>query len=556
MKKWKKQWWWLPLVTYPIWLVCAIVCVNAVYKVWYEVQQTRTWGMEPYGKEWWLLGLLAAGLAVLPSAWIAAGRWMEYRNGRRDFDSKNQKDLSMERLKVLYPDVPEKYLSAQPEGFIFGKDRTGKYIRIEIDPRQIMHCILIGDPGSGKSAGPLLSTLIANFSNAKPPLTVFAMDLKPELAKKSVPLKGNKYVRIFNIEDRSSWGIDLLYLIDAEAFSEDEILRVLTDYAEVLMESSNEKHAFFYDNAKNIFRGAMLYEIKYRRKAFIDAVNVLGASDISAYIGEILTDQRVPEESRVRSILKKYDGKDAESFQDITSTLQQRLDTFSDAEVIWHLRDNPLKLTPLDLEKGISIFVSIPEYLLEHYSVLIRMIVKMMLAAFVRRPEGSAPICMILDKFPRYGKLAGIANGLATLRSRGVSIWLAIQDLSQLQTVYSEAEARMIVNLCSIKACMSTSDVETAKMFAQWTGEFMEQRKSYQRSSLTHMPASNEQISREHRDVMTVADAMSLRGKKEVILYVEGRYLRFSAIRYYEDSKLNRRYEELMQMNQQLDDKV
>ena len=368
----KKKWWWQAVMTYPIWVeICYIVtsALSTQIGTW----QSKGWDHKPHG--WTLLQwMIVLGLAALPSLYLGYAWYREHRLGKEDFSPDSVVPQTTEKLRAMYPDIPDKYLSKNAEGFIFGKAKDGRYIRFPLDKNNIIHCVLIGDPGSGKTSGPVLCTLIKNYATAKPPMTVFAMDLKPEIAKKSVALKGNKYVRVFDINDRDSWGFDLLYRITDKS-SEDEILRVLTDYAEVLMETTNEKHAYFYENAKNIFKGAMLYAIKIKQMTFIDAINKLGCNDVSTYITDILDDPQLPNESRVRNLLNRYKEKSSESFQDIESTLQQKLDVFSDAEVMWHLRDNPLKITPTDMEQGISVYVVIPEELLEHYAVIIRVIV-------------------------------------------------------------------------------------------------------------------------------------------------------------------------------------
>ena len=59
-----------------------------------------------------------------------------------------------EKQKAMHPALPAKYLSRQPEGFIWGKYRN-QYVRTELDPKSkdyqgIMHAMIIGGSGSGK----------------------------------------------------------------------------------------------------------------------------------------------------------------------------------------------------------------------------------------------------------------------------------------------------------------------------------------------------------------------------------------------------------------------
>lgn len=48
------------------------------------------------------------------------------------------------------------------------------------------------------------------------------------------------------------------------------------------------------------------------------------------------------------------------------------------------------------------------------------------------------PLLIMLDEFPRLGKIPDIQQGLSTLRSRGVTFALCIQSLAQLDEIYGE----------------------------------------------------------------------------------------------------------------------
>ena len=493
------------------------------------------------------------GLSAVPSLILFGYNFYLYLVlGQRDFSvrywrSRIATDASPEKYRAQHPQVPVEYLSKKPEGFILGK-YDNRYVRIPIDPNNIMHACIVGAPGSGKSAGPYLCTLIANFMDSDNPMTVFCIDIKPELAKKSVEQKGNPFARIVNPLERSSWGWDVYYQLD-EKSSDDEVLDVLDEVAQALIISNNPKDRFFVNNARTIFKGLMLYY--YRQgQGFIDSVNEVVSNDLKGHIEKVLKDPKLGTSlKRVKEILKKYEGKQSEAFQDIELTMNEHLNIFLSSQVKWALRDNPRKACPLDLNNDISIFLSIPEEAIERYKDLFRLCTCQVLSEMERRPEYCKPIVMILDEFARIKRIEKIMDSLATLRSRRVSIWMAFQDFSQLEKEYSKEEARAIWALCEVKCILSCSDNETLKKLCELAGHYKEKKVSYKTTGIFNLPEQDRTVSFENRPVLQPEDIAGLRNRKEVMLLVEGSYYCIERLRYYEDSALNRRYLELMEHN-------
>ena len=71
------------------------------------------------------------------------------------------KSFSKDKLKAMYPAVPRKYLSKQPDDFTIGKYRN-RYFRIPIDTKDVKHTLIIGAPGSYKSST-ILNSLLWKF---------------------------------------------------------------------------------------------------------------------------------------------------------------------------------------------------------------------------------------------------------------------------------------------------------------------------------------------------------------------------------------------------------
>ena len=138
------------------------------------------------------------------------------------------------------------------------------------------------------------------------------------------------------------------------------------------------------------------------------------------------------------------------------------LSVFSKSDVKYCFRDNMDKASPTSLREGKSVFLAVPEHLLESYQAVMRLCTAQVLQDLQRRPEGSSPpILVLIDEFARLGRVEIIFQALATLRSRQVMIMLAFQSLAQCEVIYSEAETRVLTENCRVKIICECSDPRT-----------------------------------------------------------------------------------------------
>ena len=130
-------------------------------------------------------------------------------------------------------------------------------------------------------------------------------------------------------------------------------------------------------------------------------------------------------------------------------------------------------ITPEDLEFGSDVFIQIPEHLLKQWKTLLTLIVNQFLTHFEQRKETDArPILFLLDEFPRLGKVSAMLDGLATLRSKKISICLIVQSLAQLDAIYGQNERKVISDTCAYKAILGATDADTQDYFSRLVGTY------------------------------------------------------------------------------------
>ena len=124
-----------------------------------------------------------------------------------------------------------------------------------------------------------------------------------------------------------------------------------------------------------------------------------------------------------------------------------------------------------------DIILEFPEAKLEQWKPMTMLMIGQLIRALEQRPErsyekdkGTPPILVMLDEFPRLGKISAIKEGLATLRSRGVTFALFVQGLAQLDEEYGSTAARVIAELCAYKVVLNVADFASQSYFAELVG--------------------------------------------------------------------------------------
>lgn len=529
--------------------------------IYYFIQEMQIQAFN-LSKEKVVILILIGGLAV-PLFITLTNLYDYFIKGEKDFFTKFtlKKDvtkISNSKKQAMYKRVGknDNLLTSKPKGLILGKQGK-KFVCLPVGKEEMrdgVSAVILGSPGSGKSVF-LTNFLLNNFMQENP-IPVFCLDIKPELAGKSVNMRENKNVKVVDFTDRNKVGWDVYSSINANT-KEDEKVRLFDGISRALITSSNPKDKFFVNNGRTILKFLLLYHFN-KGLGFIDSITQIISKDVGEHIKEVLQDKEsCPEGELVYNGLKKYENKDSEAMQDIVLTLQEHLNIFLNSDVRYQFRDNGRKACPEDLNNGISIFLCLPMYLLDEFEDILRLVTFQTITAMERRGENwKQGVMMILDELARLGKIENLLSFLAVNRSLGVSVLMAYQDFSQIQKIYSREESRTLMNLSEITYVLSCKDTETTKVLSDLIGEYQEEKISHNRSALLHCSTGKESISNEYRRIMEVSDFQTLREKKEVILILYGKFYRIKQFRYFEYPVFLKRNKEVLMANKKFEKEI
>lgn len=437
------------------------------------------------------------------------------------------KKESPQKRIAMYPKVPPSLLSKEPEGIILGTYKN-RYVRIPL--KDIYHHCILGGSGSGKTSTIILDTLLTGFATGRNDFRTFCIDIKGEIHEKST-FTYDENVLVCNPTDRTSCGWDAYYRLHDNP-SDDLIVEAIEEITQALIISTNPKDNFFIENARTALTGILVYYFK-QSESFIDSVNRILESDIASLITEIIKGSE-PSDLWYK-YLAKFEGKTAESVQDIFTELCTPLSIFSISNTRFFFRDNYQKASPYSFREGKSIFLAIPEHMLESCKTIMRLITVQILKEMERRSEEeTTPILLIIDEFARLGALTGIENALATLRSKKVMVLLAFQSLAQCEHIYGRELTRVIADNCRSKVICECSDPETARTISDWCGQYKQKKET-----LSTGKNRNKSYTYEDKPIVEPSDLITLVKQEEVILVVSGvGYLRPKKCYYFKDPKL------------------
>lgn len=503
-------------------------------------------------------------LAIMPMILVTMWNTIKYYLGQRDFipefNGGNPTKTSKDKRKAMSAEVPKEYLSRNPDGFTVGIYKKN-FVRIPVAPNEIRHCLILGSPGSMKSTT-ILNPLIWNFNRAgkKEKMTVFAVDIKPELQRKSVTYDPEgEMIRVINPASLESiyFGWDVYYGLDQNS-TDDQVEERADMIARSLINcKEGTENEIFYATARNLMIAFLIYGY-VTGKGFLDSMLQLMSVPLQDLITQILADsETVKKHPKLKMMLLSYDGDDSEMLKDSENTMREKLRIFTISSVQYALRDNPQKASPIDLIKGTSIFLALPDHLLKQYRPLFNLMVQQTLNylssihEWQRSDTDCQPIWLLIDEFGSMGHI-DIEGALARLRSRKVMIWLCAQGLSQLDDTYGQAGRRSIVTDCDITLIFSSKDDVANKYFSAMSGHYRETKHSYHRDKFTRISDKSQNISQEYRPVFEEADFARLKKDKKLVAFIDGRHIYVDKLPYFKIPELLSISEKIKQSNDQM----
>jgi len=218
---------------------------------------------------------------------------------------------------------------------------------------------------------------------------------------------------------------------------------------------------FFNDAARAVFAGILFYLYKHNLKTNKDIWQAVTApgKDIHAWLSSI------PEGARGLRFVEDHSSKQALG---VFSTMMQYTSAFE-----YMGNNSGLSINKwLKQDNGGCIFVTNQSDLKDTLKPILSLFVDFFGKKLLSLPDDiNRRVFFILDEFGTLQRLSTIKDLLIAARSKGGSCWLGIQDIGQINKLYTADVADTIVNACGTSLIFAVSDPKTAKYLSDKIGE-------------------------------------------------------------------------------------
>lgn len=412
-----------------------------------------------------VIGSMIKMLAALQSSIITIMNIRNWIAGEREFgpfsvynsELRFERKLPLKERKEIRP-LPSENLYLQWEPGIqfgrFGKKYIGKPQSME------GHVLVVGQPGTGKSTAFAIPT-ISRWTGG-----MFCIDIKGELSK-NVPFRNNTF--IIDPEDESAYGYDPFE--DLRKVSENERVHYMNGILySLLPDSPDGKDIFWTQSARRYLAGAYFWGL-YEDMSFIEINAKIYSTSADDMIRQVMNSGC----SAAKAHMVHIEEEQEKTRGSILQNAMNAIEIFATDYKIMELMTRKKTVNPEMLLMGSRIFVKISDDKIESWRPFLTIMTNQFIRGMTRFPDGgNQKILVLLDEFPRLGKIVSIVDGMATLRSKGCSFCLLVQSYSQIDKIYGEIERRIILDNTAYKLIMSIMDPKMAEETSQMIGQHYE----------------------------------------------------------------------------------
>lgn len=319
------------------------------------------------------------------------------------------------------------------------------------------HCLAVGRPGTGKTV--FLSQVVERLIERKAKGVIY--DFKGDYVSRFYDPDRDI---LFNPLDRRSAGWNL--------FSDIKTKLDINVMASSLIPPVYTGDTFWNDAARGVFSGILHYLWQHNRRTNSDIWG--GVTAPGEHIHNWL--RMTPEGQTGFRYIEDSSSKQALS---VFATMMQYTAAFE----YMSQGESAFSVTEwLSNEKPGFIFVTNQSDLKDTLKPILSLFIDFLGKKLLSLPDDlQRRVFFLLDEFGTLQRLSSIKELLIASRSKGGSCWIGIQDIGQLNKLYTQDVADTIVNACGSSVMFAVSDPRTAKYLVDKIGdtEIMESEETY-----------------------------------------------------------------------------
>lgn len=321
----------------------------------------------------------------------------------------------------------------------------------KLEPR---HCLIFGRPGTGKTT--MLNQVISTLKERREKAIIYDMkgDYLSTFYDPSTDL-------IFNPLDSRTLNWNL--------FNEIDTVASIDSIAMSLIPESFQQDKFWTDHARAVFSSILMYLHQTGQTSNRDLYTyvAMNESDLLQLMKQAV-EQGMTFCQRALGALQGQETAGTKVAADVMATMKQYTNAFY---YMQHLGNDFCLREWLQKDEPGFIFLvnysDIRDSLRPVLSLFIDLTIKYALSMSENIERRRF---LVLDEFATLQRLSSVRQGLEAGRSKGLAIWLALQDISQLERIYHET-ANTIVNAASTLCCFAVGDPKSQEYLSKVIGE-------------------------------------------------------------------------------------
>lgn len=408
----------------------------------------------------------------------------------------------------------------------YGNGRRKKIIYLPYTAPYNRNVMIIGGPGSGKSACYVSNQIMQTFQDSlEHPHSLIITDTKGELYSRYANM-AKKYgyeVRILNLVNLSnSDGWNAL----ASLGDSDEMVDIFAQT--IIKNTSGEKAAegYFENLCLNLLKALTQYEIvmakeENREPSFTGLCATLEEikSDAARERIEMTVMGNDPKFEKVK-IPWGYFTIEPQRIPNTIISLGTRLNILQSKKVKSLLEHNDIDLEAPGKRKC-CYFIKISDQD-ETYSFLSSLFFSFCFKKLTDLADSNVsqeldiPVTFLLDEFCNLGNIVDIEKKFSTLRGRGIGIHAIIQSIPQIQNRYPKGVWEEIIADCDTQLFLGCTDMTTADWISRRTGEATIGVES-NKTTLGSFEAASSTTSTGRRVVYTPNEVLTLDRQQELV---------------------------------------
>jgi type IV secretion system protein VirD4 len=350
-------------------------------------------------------------------------------------------------------------------GLIVG-EHAGRLLRCDGEA----HLLTIAPTGSGKGVGAVFPNLLDY------PGSVLVTDIKGE--NYAVTARYRREVLGQPIAALDPFGLvggtaryNPLDLVDPGRRDGYDLARLLA--AMLVVPEAERQEAFWDDEAASLIATLVLYVAlvaapEDRHLGTVRHYLTLAEADFAALLDEMSATEACF--GLVRRGANRIRQKKARLLSSVLTSTHRHTEILDSPSLLATLAGSSFRMEDLKRSPQ-TVYLVLPPHHLQAHGRWLRLMVASALRVLTAAPGRPVRnVLLLLDEFAVLGRMQGVEEAIAYARSYGVSIWMLVQDLSQLRQVYRTSWETLLANT-RVKQAFGTADDATAEYLSRLTGQ-------------------------------------------------------------------------------------